>query len=105
MLPGMCLVTLGFLLYTSLTPVLKQTHCLSHIITYDTQNICGESHVPSYCRKCKALLYSSHAYMSDWSDDEFRSAETLSNSYLFIYCLLRHYTTLVTKKITGHALV
>jgi hypothetical protein len=94
----MCLLTLGFLLHTSLTPVLEQIYCLSHIITYDRQNICRESHDASYCRKYKTLLYSKHLYMSEWSDDEFKSAETCSNSSFFIYCILHHSTTLVTKK-------
>ena len=74
-----------FRLYTSHTPVLKQFYCLSHIITYDKQNVCRESYGVSYCRKCKTLLFSSHAYMSDWS--EFKSAETCSNSSFFLNLL------------------
>jgi len=59
--------------YTSL-------YSLSHIITYDIQNICREPHDDSYCRKCIHHT----PYMSDCSDDEFKSAETRSfSSFLF----------------------
>jgi len=67
--------------------------------------MCRELHDASYCRKCKTLLYLSDAYITDWSDDEFKSTETCSNSYFFYLLCITSLYYVDNKKIPDMTLV